>query len=57
MSKKQKVEVAPLVIEFENIDELRFVITQPEISLVFNHYLKVLDDRVKGVVPKKEDLP
>jgi hypothetical protein len=47
MSKKRKSESTSIVIDFENVAELSQLITQPELSLVLNHYLKVLDDRVK----------
>ena len=48
MSKNRKAEPRSLVIDFENVAELSQLITQPELSLVLKHYLKVLDDRVKS---------
>ena len=57
MSGKKFHESESFTVVFEGLDKLDNLITQSEISLVMRYFQGVLDDRVKAVVQKKEDLP
>ena len=57
MSKNVNVEPESFVVVFEGLDKLDNLITQSEISLAMRYFQGVLDDRVRPVVQKKEDLP